>query len=63
MTYLGDPKKRKPKNPESELKRLTKGFNEAWKKHSSGTPRLHESITKVKRNKTGRKRQTPRFTV
>jgi len=57
MTYLGDPKKRKPKNPESELKRLTKGFNEAWKKHS-------RDVTKIKRNKQGgRKRQTPRFTV
>jgi len=46
MTYLGDPQKRKPKNPDSELDRL-----------------IHDSVTKVKRNKKGRKRQTPRFTV
>jgi len=59
MTYLGDPKKRKAKNPEAELERLTKGFDEAWKKHSSGTPRLQ---TKVKRKRGGsRKRQTPRY--
>ncbi len=56
MAYLGDPKNRKPKNPESELDRLTKGFNKAWKKHS-------RDLTKIKRHRKGRKRQTPRFTV
>ena len=40
MAYLGNPKKRKEKNPEAELERLTK----------------------IKRNKKGRKRQTPRIT-
>jgi len=56
MSYIGDPRERKAKSPEDELKRLTKGFNEAWKKHS-------RDLTKVKRNRRGRKRQTPRFTV